>query len=70
MSTAQNLKYLKQKLLMPAPSKYTLNDAQLVWSLFSEGKGITEIKEETGFATGTIYRLLEKAQEKWGIPKR
>ena len=53
---------------MPFKSKYTEEDERRIWEMFADGKAFKEVSIDTGLPTGTIYRILQKANEKWGVP--
>ena len=55
---------------MPAKSKYTEQDEKMVWDLFSQGLLFKQVVSETNLPVASIYRLLEKATAKWGLPKQ
>ena len=55
---------------MPPKSRFTESDYRKVWEMFAEGKIFKEVASEMNLPTGTIYRLLQKATEIWGIPKK
>lgn len=55
---------------MPAKSKYTEQHERKIWNMFSQGMLFKQVSAEMGnIPTGTIYRILEKAIQKWGTPK-
>lgn len=55
---------------MPPKTKFTEADYRKVWEMFAEGMIFKQVAADMGLPTGTIYRLLQKATEIWGIPKK
>jgi len=55
---------------MPSKKKYTEEQEKKVWELSAQGLLFKQISSEMGdIPTGTIYRLLQRAIDKWGFPK-
>lgn len=54
---------------MAGKRTYTEEHEKRVWDLFSQGMIFKQVAAEMGLATGTVYRLLERATIKWGTPK-
>lgn len=55
---------------MPFKSRFTEEDERRIWEQFVEGKLFKQVAAQEKLPTGTIYRILQKAQEKWGVPKQ
>ena len=62
--------YFKKNNFMPSKKKYTEEQEKKVWELSAQGLLFKQISSEMGdIPTGTIYRLLQCAIDKWGFPK-